>query len=210
MALQCSIVLLICVFFTKALALDCYGCYLDSETGICTTYTKACESECSSMTTTAYAGEIKHSQIQKSCGGPSACLTGSINYGPSRVTINSQCCKTHLCNSQDAPDLPRKPSNGKTCFTCDDSTCSKILHCEGDENHCFTVTAEANGKQITLGGCSSNLFCGNYPSRLNDSRIFGRSISYNMKCCEGNLCNSAQSMSGFFFPLISLIFLLFI
>lgn len=54
------------VFFSihpSALALDCYKCQPDTETGLCTQYTDSCESQCSSMTTTAYAGKSNKKSI---------------------------------------------------------------------------------------------------------------------------------------------------
>ncbi|XP_057196734.1 urokinase plasminogen activator surface receptor [Triplophysa rosa] len=209
MALQCTILLLISVFFSKALALRCFVCIPDLSTGTCTQSFITCQSPCNSMTTTVYVGVLDQSQSQKICGDPSSCVTGSINYGLSRVTLNSQCCSTDLCNYNNAPVLPRRPPNGRICFTCDDTGCSKMLPCEGEETQCFTVRVDRNGKKEIQKGCSSQLFCGSSAAHANVSRLLG---SNDMKCCEGNLCNSsgAKSIQGFFFSLIPLIFLLFI
>lgn len=40
-------------------------------------------------------------------------------------------------------DLPQQPLNGKQCFTCNATDCSKPLACEGDETQCFITTGEA-------------------------------------------------------------------
>ncbi|XP_056619174.1 urokinase plasminogen activator surface receptor-like [Triplophysa dalaica] len=207
MALQCTILLLISVFLPKALALTCNGCIPDLSTGTCTQTPITCQSLCSSMTTTVYVGGLDQSQSQKICGDPSSCVTGSINYGLTRVTLNSECCRTNYCNINNAAVLPRRPPNGRICFTCDDNGCSKMLPCEGEETQCFTVRVDRNGKKETQKGCSSQFFCGS--SAANVSQILG---SNEMKCCEGNLCNTngAKGVQGFFFSLIPLIFLLFI
>lgn len=47
----------------SALALNCYKCQPDTETGLCTQYTDSCGSQCSSMTTTAYAGKSNKKSI---------------------------------------------------------------------------------------------------------------------------------------------------
>ncbi|XP_056619229.1 urokinase plasminogen activator surface receptor-like [Triplophysa dalaica] len=177
----------------------------DPSNGPCTDSVNTCQFQCGSMTTTVYGGGFKQSHVTKTCADPYSCITGSMNFGLSKVTINSQCCSTDLCNSNNAPELPRRSPNGKACFTCDVmGDCSKILPCEGDENQCFTLKVELNGRSETQKGCSSQLFCGSYAARANVSRLSGGN---DLKCCGGNLCNSAQSMKGFFFPLISVIFL---
>ncbi|RXN10246.1 urokinase plasminogen activator surface receptor-like protein [Labeo rohita] len=131
-----------------------------------------------------------------------------MNSGQSKVTLNSQCCTTDSCNSVNAPDLPQKPLNGKKCFTCNATTdCTRTLACEGDETQCFVTTADVDGKKVTTKGCSSKLLCGNGTLALGlpvQSYGFG---TY-MKCCEGNLCNGAQSLRVFFLMLVPLLSLL--
>ncbi|XP_055067925.2 urokinase plasminogen activator surface receptor [Misgurnus anguillicaudatus] len=207
MALHCIILLLTSVIFSKALALKCYGCVPDPSNLTCTDGQIVCQSQCSTMTMTVAVGNFRQSTSMKACGDPFSCVNGSINYGQSRISVNTQCCNTNLCNIKDAPELPRSPPNGKSCYSCDQTNCFKVLPCEGDENQCFTFTVEVNGKNDTQKGCSSKLFCGSFGSR---ALTRGRSGGYfDMKCCEGNLCNRAQNMRVFFFPLVSLIFLYF-
>ncbi|XP_065101294.2 urokinase plasminogen activator surface receptor-like [Paramisgurnus dabryanus] len=197
MALHFIVLLLTTVLFSKALALKCYGNITDPVTGTWSNLTNVCLGQCNSMTRMTFLGDLKLNQSIKLCGDPYSCLNGSINYGQSRVTVNSLCCGTDYCNSQFPPAYPRFPVNGKTCYTCNNTDCSKVLACEGDENQCFTSTVAISGKNQTQKGCASKLFCLNIGFNEN-------------KCCNGNLCNSAQSIRAFFIPLLSLIFLFFV
>ncbi|XP_050986381.1 urokinase plasminogen activator surface receptor [Labeo rohita] len=206
MALHITL-LLTTVFFSKALTLRCYGCITDS-TGSCT-QTVTCPSRCGATTTNIYVdGRKVGNSSARSCADPVLCVTGSMNSGQSKVTLNSQCCTTDSCNSVNAPDLPQKPLNGKKCFTCNATTdCTRTLACEGDETQCFVTTADVDGKKVTTKGCSSKLLCGNGTLALGlpvQSYGFG---TY-MKCCEGNLCNGAQSLRVFFLMLVPLLSLL--
>ncbi|XP_026140971.1 urokinase plasminogen activator surface receptor [Carassius auratus] len=152
------------------------------------------------------------SSAAKTCTDPVSCVTGSMNSGKSKVTLNSQCCNADYCNYVNAPDLPVKPLNGKKCFTCNGTAdCTSTMACEGDETQCFITTVDVNGKKVTTKGCSSTLFCGNGTLALGlpvQSYGFG---AYR-KCCEGNLCNGAQSLRVYFLmlvPLLSLFVFLF-
>ncbi|XP_059423159.1 uncharacterized protein LOC132157919 [Carassius carassius] len=172
-----------------------------------------CPSRCGSITTTVYSdGKLVKSSAARTCTDPVSCVTGSMNSEKSKVTLNSQCCDTYNCNFGNAPDLPVKPLNGKKCFTCNATAdCTNTMACEGDETRCFITTADVNGKNVTTKGCSSTLFCGNGTLALGlpvQSYGFG---AY-MKCCEGNLCNGAQSLRVYFLmlvPLLSLFVFLF-
>ncbi|XP_058602609.1 urokinase plasminogen activator surface receptor [Onychostoma macrolepis] len=150
-------------------------------------------------------GKKVDSSTTKTCADPVSCVTGSMNSGQSKVTLNSQCCNIDLCNNVNAPDLPLKPFNGKKCFTCNATTdCTRTMACEGDETQCFITTAEVNGKKVTMKGCSSKLLCGNGTLALGlpvQSYGFGA----NVKCCDGNLCNGAQSLRVYFLMLVPLL-----
>ncbi|XP_051999341.1 urokinase plasminogen activator surface receptor-like [Xyrauchen texanus] len=188
--------------FSKALTLTCYTCIPDIS-GKCTQTQTTCQSRCGSLTTTVYLNGTKlNSSRMKTCADPISCINGSMNYGSGRVTFNTQCCSVDLCNSNFAPDLSQQPLNGKKCYTCADKNCSKTLPCEGTEDQCFTSTVVIDGNKVIQKGCSSKFFCGN-----NASRTLGRSDGYDMRCCDGNLCNSGQSMSVFFLLLVPLLFL---
>uniref|UniRef100_A0A8C1NUX1 UPAR/Ly6 domain-containing protein n=2 Tax=Cyprinus carpio TaxID=7962 RepID=A0A8C1NUX1_CYPCA len=198
------ILLLTTVFFSKALTLKCYGCSPDSA-GACT-QTLTCPSRCGYMTTNVFVdGKKVGSSTTKTCADNASCVTGSMNSGQSKVTLNSQCCTTDYCNNVNAPDLPQKPLNGKKCFSCNATTdCTRTLACEGDETQCFITTAEVDGKNVTTKGCSSRLLCGNGTLALGlPVQPYG--FGAYMKCCEGNLCNGAQSLRVYFLMLVPLL-----
>ncbi|CAM4700603.1 unnamed protein product [Leuciscus chuanchicus] len=138
----------------------------------------------------------------KTCGDSNVCVNGSMNSGQSKVTLNSQCCNTDFCNSQNAPDLPQQSLNGKRCFTCNGTDCSKPLACEGDETQCFITTVGISGKNVTMKGCSSKFFCGLNATQSLGLPVQGYGFGVNMRCCEGNLCNAAHSLRVYFVMLI--------
>lgn len=39
----------------------------------------------------------------RTCVTPDQCFSGSVNFGFAQVVINSKCCTSDLCNSQDVP-----------------------------------------------------------------------------------------------------------
>ncbi len=50
-------------------------------------------------------GKKVDSSAAKTCADPVSCVTGSINSGQSKVTLNSQCCNIDLCNTVNAPGI---------------------------------------------------------------------------------------------------------
>ncbi|XDV31187.1 hypothetical protein PO909_033937, partial [Leuciscus waleckii] len=72
--------------------------------------------------------------------------------------------------------------NGKKCYTCDGNGCSKTLSCTGNEDRCFTITDNIEGPLRVGKGCLSKNLCD--------------ASSYS--CCDGNLCNGAQSVTQSF------------
>ncbi|XP_039536160.1 urokinase plasminogen activator surface receptor [Pimephales promelas] len=139
----------------------------------------------------------------KTCGD--VCVNGSMSSGQSKVTLNSHCCNTQFCNSHNAPDLPKQSPNGKQCFTCNGTDCSKPLACEGDETQCFITTVDISGKKETTKGCSSKLFCGLNATQSLGLPVQGFGFGVYMKCCEGNLCNAACDLRVHFVMLVPLL-----
>uniref|UniRef100_A0A673J741 UPAR/Ly6 domain-containing protein n=1 Tax=Sinocyclocheilus rhinocerous TaxID=307959 RepID=A0A673J741_9TELE len=189
--------------FFSALTLKCYGCLPDSAEAC--TQTLTCPSHCGVLSLVFVDGKKVGSSTTKTCADPASCVTGSMNSGQSKVTLNSQCCTTDYCNNVNAPDLPQKPLNVKKCFTCNATTdCTRTLACEGDETQCFITTAEVDGKKVTTKVCSSKLLCGNGTLALGlPVQPYG--FGAYMKCCKGNLCNGAQSLSVYFLMLVPLL-----
>ncbi|XDV31186.1 hypothetical protein PO909_033937 [Leuciscus waleckii] len=176
MDLQISVFLLF-LLFTAGHSLRCYECW--SQTGSCAnqkeTACPAGSSSCFSSTGVSQVGGITTKAMSKGC--IDVCQSASYNYGYARAY--SSCCYTDLCN---LPDPPDPVPNGKKCYTCDGNGCSKTLSCTGNEDRCFTITDNIEGPLRVGKGCLSKNLCD--------------ASSYS--CCDGNLCNGAQSVTQSF------------
>ncbi|XP_029959441.1 urokinase plasminogen activator surface receptor-like [Salarias fasciatus] len=191
------------VLLPEASALKCRKCSADGSCG-----TQECIAglqQCTAVRFTASTGDNKLADMSVSgCGSPKQCLQGSVNYGLYRTALTTKCCSTDLCNDQPEPEPSRSDPNGKKCFTCDGQQCNGTMNCLGDEDHCISATAKLEGKEITVKGCASQDMCSdiNFPG-LADA------IGRDMKCCQGDFCNSASSTSAALLllvvPLISLV-----
>ncbi|XP_056100973.1 phospholipase A2 inhibitor and Ly6/PLAUR domain-containing protein-like [Rhinichthys klamathensis goyatoka] len=213
MDLQISVFLLF-ILFTAGHSLSCYEC--SGLTGSCADQKlKTCpsgSSQCLSLTTVVQAGKSNMIEIYsyltdgdgaiiywccnktatpfsggittkgkvKDCAV--ACQSGSMNFGISKVSTS--CCNTDQCNTQDVPDPPNTP-NGKQCFSCDEKSCSNTLSCSGTEDRCFKATGTFGGQSLVIKGCVSKSIC----DASSVSNVEG------VSCCEGNLCNGAQSVT---------------
>ncbi|KAG1933521.1 hypothetical protein F2P79_020490 [Pimephales promelas] len=93
--------------------------------------------------------------------------------------MTTSCCNTDRCNLQ---DVPEPVLNGKKCFYCDDKSCSNTVSCSGTEDRCIKQTGTSEGQ--TVKGCVSKSVCD----------FITLSVG-NFTCCEGNLCNGAQSVT---------------
>uniref|UniRef100_A0A8C9TTA9 UPAR/Ly6 domain-containing protein n=1 Tax=Scleropages formosus TaxID=113540 RepID=A0A8C9TTA9_SCLFO len=128
----------------------------------------------------------------KSCTIPQRCISGSINFGILRATVNTKCCSTDLCNNQ---TLAQNSPNGKQCFSCDlNNDCTSVINCLGNENNCITATVA----QRTTKGCISSNIC----AAANVSAQLGLNLGVNINCCDGNLCNNAQRIMESIFLLL--------
>ncbi|XP_058614683.1 urokinase plasminogen activator surface receptor-like [Onychostoma macrolepis] len=185
MHLQISVFLLF-VLFTAGHSFSCYECV--GLTGSCADQKlKTCpsgSSKCMSLTTVAQAGGVTAKVQVKSCAPD--CVNGYMNFGTAKTSL--ACCNTDQCNVQDAPDPPHA-SNGKTCYSCDGQSCSNVMSCSGNENRCIKATASYGGQSLVVKGCASQSICDATVSVPNADSI---------SCCEGNLCNGAQSVSQSF------------
>ncbi|XP_051734815.1 urokinase plasminogen activator surface receptor-like [Ctenopharyngodon idella] len=183
MDLQISVFLLF-ILFTAGHSLSCYGCLL----GSCTQTT--CSSgftNCSSLT---YADNATVGKI-RGCVPASSCVNGFVSFGS--VKASTSCCNTDLCNSQDAPE-PSNTPNGKKCYSCNGLTiqnCTNVLSCSETEDRCFKAGTGVNQTDVVK-GCASKSVCDAAPAAEASFNIG------NFTCCEGNLCNSAQSVSQSF------------
>uniref|UniRef100_A0A669DTI8 Urokinase plasminogen activator surface receptor-like n=1 Tax=Oreochromis niloticus TaxID=8128 RepID=A0A669DTI8_ORENI len=187
--MQILVLILGMVLLPPACALKCYEC-IPGPSGSCTQTTKDCPSntQCGSVRLTSYAGDSKLFDIKgKSCAAAEECVQASLNFGVSRTLINTKCCTSELCNSQDVPEGSISSPNGKKCFQCDGIDCTKTLKCNGNEDHCISTAVTVEGKKVTVKGCASKLICSKTQS-AQISAIIGEEIN----CCQGDLCNSAR------------------
>ncbi|XP_038141438.1 urokinase plasminogen activator surface receptor-like [Cyprinodon tularosa] len=124
----------------------------------------------------------------KGCAMSEECVDGSINFGIVRTVHMTSCCTTPLCNNrfQDYKSIP----NGKKCFSCKGEDCTRTVNCEGEENHCIKMTANAAGVRVELKGCASKLMCTDQVTSL---LTMYSGLQYS--CCQGDYCNSASSAS---------------
>ncbi|XP_017537043.2 urokinase plasminogen activator surface receptor-like [Pygocentrus nattereri] len=201
MRLQVTL-LLVGVLFPKALTLRCYEC-IPGLSGQCTNTQTYCSYQCASETTVTYIGGVQSREVHlKGCAEAGQCVTGSLNVGLMKTTVNSKCCSTDLCNSNKPPALPQRSPNGKKCYACADDDCSRTVNCEGDEDQCVSARVNVGGAQLKMKGCASRSYCS-----VDFSSVKSTGISGSMSCCEGNLCNGAEGVKlSLLIMLVPLIF----
>ncbi|XP_029101761.1 lymphocyte antigen 6D-like [Scleropages formosus] len=190
--------ILTCATFSKGYPLNCYQCTSDSN-GQCT-QTTVCPSSantCQSSTVTVFQGSSVLTETSLNfCTTPQLCISGSINFGIVRTTVNTKCCSTDLCNSQSTPALAQNSPNGKQCFSCDlNNDCTSVINCLGNENNCINATVS----QRTMQGCVSSNICA---AAADVSAQLGLNLGVNISCCDGNLCNNAQRIMESIFLLL--------
>ncbi|XP_053339386.1 urokinase plasminogen activator surface receptor-like [Clarias gariepinus] len=156
-----------------------------------------CSNQCLASTITVYTNGAKVDKNIQTCGAPDLCVNGSLNTGTVNVSINTKCCSTDLCNTEKLPELPQQPSNGRMCYTCNNDKCSETVSCTGDEDRCISATVQLGGISVSVKGCVSASVC----AASGSSSTPGISVT-NLRCCEGNLCNSAESFTLSFLPMI--------
>ncbi|KAM9445845.1 uncharacterized protein Hap1MRO34_024582 [Clarias gariepinus] len=185
--------LLICMLFPKALSLTCQQC-LPLAAVPCKITQIPCSNQCLTSTTAMYMNSIQISNDSSQiCGTSNNCVSGSITTGTVKVSINTKCCSTDLCNNQTLPELSQQSTNGKICYTCDESSCSGTVSCRGDEDRCISASVKVGGNTVSVKGCVSTSLCAASEGGIGVT---------DFKCCEGNLCNSAESFTLSFLPMI--------
>ncbi|ROL50090.1 Retrotransposon-derived protein PEG10 [Anabarilius grahami] len=132
---------------------------------------------------------IGHSLRCYECMG----LTGSCDQTVQTCPSGSSQCMSITTVAQIEPVL-----NGKKCYSCDGQSCSNTVSCSGTEDRCVKATATFGGQSAVVKGCVSKSICDATTSVSDYASI---------SCCEGNLCNGAQSVSQSFLflccPLLS-------
>ncbi|CAM4665169.1 unnamed protein product [Leuciscus chuanchicus] len=89
------------------------------------------------------------------------------------------------------PPSARDPSNipnGRKCYYCDGQTCSNTVSCSGTEDRCVKATVTLGSLSAVVKGCATTSIC---------DATFIPDIQ-GISCCEGNLCNGAQSVTQSF------------
>ncbi|XP_056302519.1 urokinase plasminogen activator surface receptor-like [Danio aesculapii] len=194
MDLQISLFILL-AFVTTGHSLSCYQCGGSSCAGQTLTTCPAAASHCESVTMVTDVGGFTSKTLAKDCAA--GCATGSMNLGV--LMMSSECCNSDRCNVNDAPDPSTGVPNGKTCYTCDEKSCSNVLKCSGTEDRCITAKVTSEGQTTVVKGCASKSIC----DATSVSRV------QRISCCSGNLCNGAKSVTQSFlilcFPLIAFI-----
>lgn len=178
-----------CALFSTALTLRCFECTPNANGTPCTDKVTDCvgDSQCGAMRITAFMGDKKVSDMtMKSCAVPGQYINGSVNLGVTRTRIRNKYCTTDLCNMNTSDSSIRSP-NGKKCFTCQQD-CKATLDCMGDEDYCVSALIGVMGKTILMKGCASEIICSGGST--------GVIQSTDLNCCQGNLCNNAQSSSS--------------
>ncbi|XP_042073305.1 phospholipase A2 inhibitor and Ly6/PLAUR domain-containing protein-like isoform X1 [Haplochromis burtoni] len=179
----------------KTCPLECYEC-IPGPSGSCNETTKECPSntQCGSVRMISNMGGSEFKFMGRTCVTPDQCFSGSVNFGFAQVVINSKCCTSDLCNSQDVPDWSIPSPNGKKCSQCDGNDCTKTLTCNRNEDYCISAAGSrprtlsflnAGGETTKVKGCASKMICSNTQT-AQLSGIIGGEVS----CCQGDLCNS--------------------
>ncbi|XP_053339379.1 phospholipase A2 inhibitor NAI-like [Clarias gariepinus] len=180
--------ILICLSFSKALALTCYDCYNDCSNPNQTT---PCSDKCATYSDIIYEDDVVSRNRARICS--KECYSTSLNVGFSKIAANIKCCDSDLCNNEPISDVDVRP-NGKQCHFCAGENCLGILYCEGIEDRCFTQIGTTDGREIIYKGCVSESICLLVTKGLHFTNI-NPDTNVTMKCCEGNLCNSAESVT---------------
>ncbi|XP_062870961.1 xenoxin-2-like [Trichomycterus rosablanca] len=97
-------------------------------------------------------------------------------------------------------------ASGLKCYSCEGSDCSKTKECGTLENRCYSATAKVDSKTVSMKACVNEAFCD--VAKLPTTP--GVSVE-SVKCCDGNLCNGAETFTLSFLillvPLLSSILL---
>ncbi|KAM7420534.1 hypothetical protein PAMA_014988 [Pampus argenteus] len=170
------LLIFVSVLLREANALKCYDCDMQPAGTNCVKEIE-CPMQCISTTSYSVANQEKTETTARSCGPPQMCTDVLMNFGIVRSVVASKCCTTDLCNKEPAFDPTKSKPNGKKCHFCNLQTCTGVLNCEGNEDHCISGVEPSTN--MTMKGCGSKMAC---------------SMGH-FKCCQGDLCNSASSTS---------------
>ncbi|XP_031432012.1 phospholipase A2 inhibitor and Ly6/PLAUR domain-containing protein [Clupea harengus] len=177
-----------CLLVSQAKGLQCITC--TNVGGSCSGDSQQCPAgadSCASVTAATVAGGSTAEVNVKSCAPSAQCINGSLNLGSVRIIQSTLCCNTNNCNTGRPPAPVVGTANGRQCFTCESADCSSRNQCAGDEDRCLSATVSVAGQSSTVKGCATQSMCSGGASQSLGS------VSAEVTCCEGNLCNSAWS-----------------
>uniref|UniRef100_A0A3B1JMD6 UPAR/Ly6 domain-containing protein n=1 Tax=Astyanax mexicanus TaxID=7994 RepID=A0A3B1JMD6_ASTMX len=117
-------------------------------------------------------------QIKK-CATSPECVSGNMNLGAVKMSLNTKCCSTDFCIS--ARYCQSSP-NGRKCYTCDNNDCTGIVDCEGDEDHCVNINKVRKRELRSV--CTEG-----------QASMSSAGVSGSVNCCQGNLCNGAERVN---------------
>ncbi|XP_041480094.1 uncharacterized protein LOC121427652 [Lytechinus variegatus] len=139
------------------------------------------------------------SQCDQGCTSPSNCR---------------QCCDTDWCNSDSVDTIISEHRMGQTCYECRHSeipytgyfnpSCGLNFNSAGEglrysfcQGLCYSATTFIEGVEIVLRGCrvqGEDCDYANHPYVEDPSiHLDGRyGVDYDMKCCQGSLCNTGH------------------
>ncbi|XP_046725382.1 urokinase plasminogen activator surface receptor-like isoform X1 [Silurus meridionalis] len=195
-----SIVLLFsCILVPEVLMLTCQQC-TSTINKPCPSTPVNCSNVCSSTTGSIYISTLNATIVGtvQNCTTPDMCVNGSLNLGLTNTVVNTQCCSTDFCNNQTLPVPSQQLPNGMSCYTCINNTCSGTIQCVGDQNYCVSVNTDLGENNVLVqAGCTTKSVCDAFT-------LFGTQLVANstVKCCQGNLCNDAKSLTLSFLPMI--------
>lgn len=181
-----------CALLSKANTLKCYECVqgvIEAHSDNVTECPLQGQ-QCGAVRITTQSGNVQADLHMKSCLSADQCVEGSVSYGITRIIVTSKCCTSELCNTEPAPAADNKPSpNGRKCSSCNGLTCTGTLDCRGDEDHCITASMKLGDASINIKGCASQQFCKDFAQST-------ELMAEEVRCCQGDLCNSDCSLSA--------------
>lgn len=193
------------VILHQVSTLNCYRCIppnpdkCEEAQCISSTY------RCGALKFTSFMGDVRIQQTRmRACLPPEECVENSVNFGKTRIVISSNCCSSDLCNTKQAPEPQQSDENGKKCYHCIGKDCTSTAHCKGNEDWCMSKSVDrGKGMEISK-GCTTRQVC----DVLNNPHLKSV-IGGEIKCCQGDFCNSASSTSASLLllaaPLVSLV-----
>uniref|UniRef100_A0A8B9HI83 UPAR/Ly6 domain-containing protein n=1 Tax=Astyanax mexicanus TaxID=7994 RepID=A0A8B9HI83_ASTMX len=132
---------------------------------------------------------LKGDLQMKKCATSPECFSGNMNLGAVKISVNTKCCSTDLCNSQSLGPEAHLTGGSATCVN---NECTGSVDCEGDEDHC-----SAGNVKVTQKGCASRSVCAAGQASMSTAGVSG-----SLNCCQGNLCNGAERVNLSLFLLI--------